>query len=240
MKLSASSLNLFLRCPYAYYLKEIEKAEPVMNEGAFLGKLIHKTLENYFNYKKQNQNEDKLDIADFLEDSFKQLIKQENIKFTFKKSDYKDIAVDMLQNYNQIAKTITPLETEKYFEIYIDDVYITGYIDLLTQDRKLIDFKTSQSKNVKINSEYVMQISLYSMTGLANNYYLHFITPYNAVEKEVKPLKSLLFNEIINQFKNSYLSGAFVPSGLTHPYACNYCTYKQACKFYSDFDKTSL
>ncbi|MFN6983138.1 MAG: PD-(D/E)XK nuclease family protein, partial [Brevundimonas sp.] len=50
MKLSASSLNLFLRCPYAYYLKELEKVQPAYSERVFIGKLVHKTLENYFLY----------------------------------------------------------------------------------------------------------------------------------------------------------------------------------------------
>ena len=234
-KLSASSLNLFLRCPYAYYLKEIEKVPPSFTDKVFVGKLVHKTLENYFNHKKQEQDTN-ASLIDFLDDSYKELTSSSEISIT-KALNYKDESVDYLKQYESIAKTLAPLEVEKEIQLEIAGVNITGYIDLLTVDRKLIDFKTTTQKTIKLSSEYKMQLSIYSLVNIANSYYLHYITSSSFKEFKIKPLKHSFIYEIIETFNNAYLSGAFTPSGLTHPYACQYCAYKEQCKFYKDFSK---
>lgn len=233
MKLSASSLNLFLRCPYAYYLKELEKVQPAYSERVFVGKLVHKTLENYFLYKKENPDTP-TSLLDFLEDSYKEVRESHEISST-SALNYKDESVDYLKNYENIAKQIQPLEVEKNFEIIIDDITISGYIDLIDKNRKIIDYKTTNQKSIKPSPEYRMQLSVYSLTGLGNSYALHYITPTLFKEFEIKPLKTSFIHEILNNFRTSYLSGAFIPAGLTHPYACQYCAYSQYCKFHKDF-----
>jgi len=235
MKLSASSLNLFLKCPYAYYLKEIEKVEPQFTEDrVFTGKLVHKTLENYFTFRKDNPDENP-SLLDFLDDAYKEL--RDNLSNSIQTLNFKDDAVEMLKQYEATARTLQPLETEKEFELEIDDIRITGYIDLITKDRKVIDFKTTNSTNIKVSTEYKLQLSIYALTNQGNSYYLHYITPIKTQEIQVKPMKQTLLLQILNQFKNVYLGGGFTPSGITHPYACQSCAYKHRCVFFQKFIK---
>ncbi|MGC8869805.1 MAG: RecB family exonuclease [Brevinematia bacterium] len=229
MKLSASTLNLFFRCSYAYYLKEIEKKEPVYSDRVFIGQLVHKVLEKYFKYKKQSPD-DPITLMDFLDEAYDSLEQRPEV---IKAENYKDESISYIQNYEDVAKNILPKEIEKEFNVDFNDIAIRGFIDLVTEDGKVIDFKTTAQSSVKLSVDYILQLSIYNLAGLGDSFYIHYITPKKFVEFNVNPLNTDVLSDILNRFKLQYESGVFVPSGLTHPFACQYCAYSAYCNFYN-------
>jgi putative RecB family exonuclease len=232
LEVSASGINLYLQCPYAFKLKYIDKVEIQQPDTTALitGKLVHKCLELYFK-DKMNNGETYLKPTDYMKhaiEDFKHinpLILDEAIE----EADH------YLTLYNNVAKTLTPEGAEEYFEMELSSgIILRGYIDLIAREgkkRMLIDFKTTRT-TVKDNAKYTLQLSLYSLTHKADAYYLHYLTPTHIQIKEIKPLDKLILHNIINNVEKSVLNENFPPTGVVNE-ACSSCLYRKVCQYAS-------
>jgi len=229
IEISASGVNLYLQCPYAFRLKYIDKLEIPQQENTFLitGKLVHKSLELYFKAKIDNKDHG-LNPNDYMKSAIEDF---KHINY-FQLDEAIEEADHYLTLYSPTAKQLKPVSSEEYFELELtDNLLLRGVIDLIVQEKKgraLIDFKTTRGQ-VKDNYKYTLQLSFYSLTNKADAYYLHYITPSHIQIKEIKPVNKDLLNDIVKDIEKSVKFGSFPASGLG--VACNTCVYKKVCKF---------
>jgi CRISPR/Cas system-associated exonuclease Cas4 (RecB family) len=232
LEISASGVNLYLQCPYAFRLKYIDKVEIQQKENVALitGRLVHKCLELYFK-DKMSGGDSYLKTTDFM----KIAIEDFNHINPLLLDEAIEEANHYLTIYNNVAQTLNPEGSEEYFELEISDgIILRGYIDLIARENKkrmIIDFKTARSV-VYDNPKYTIQLSLYSLTHKADAYYLHYLTPTHIQVKEIKPLDKLKLYSIINNIKKSVEYDNYPISGVVND-VCKSCQFKKVCKFSS-------
>lgn len=224
MKISASSLNLFFRCPYAFLLKLEGKEVKPLNDSLIVGKVVHKALELFFTYQ-----DDHIDLVDLTDQAYSLISEEVSVKSEI----LKDKIASKLEAYRPMAVKLLPKvdKVEHEFLVEYEDIQIHGFIDLLTRDRTIIDFKTTEKAMTKPSPEYTLQLSIYNVLGIADKFELHFITDTKYSVVPVNPLPTSMVFELIDKVKEAVELGVFVPSGLTHPYGCQYCSYIQHCKY---------
>jgi RecB family exonuclease len=229
MEISASGINLYLQCPYAFKIKYIDKVE-VQFENPYLitGKLVHRALELFFNEKMK----DKTTLttpADFLKIALEDYGHMNALQL----EDCISEAKHYLDIYTPLAVTLNPVSTEQYFELKLDeDFTLRGYVDLVVKEGKkyhIIDFKTTRGQ-IKDNVKYTLQLSIYHLAHNVDAYYLHYITPTHVEVKQIEPINKEDLNEIIDNVKASVYSNNFPPIGMVNN-QCGSCNYRKHCKF---------
>jgi RecB family exonuclease len=229
MEISASGINLYLQCPYAFKIKYIDKVE-VLFESPYLitGKLVHRALELYFTEKMKDK--DTLTTpSDFLKIALEEYSHMNALQL----EDCISEAKHYLDIYTPVAVTLEPVEAEQYFELKLDeDFTLRGYVDLIVKEGKkyhIIDFKTTRGQ-IKDNVKYTIQLSIYHLAHNVDAYYLHYITPTHVEVKQIEPIGKEELNEIIENVKASVYSNCFPPSGMVNN-LCGNCNYRKHCKF---------
>lgn len=170
--LSASQIGTFLTCPIAYrnfYIAGIPKPPP--NIYMAYGTSIHKALEVNFKAKKTSKKD--MDVS-IVYQSFLTSFQEEQKKVKGKISptvrrSMELSAYDALKDYMlHVAPTIQPKEIELKFEVKLKNFPVTlmGYIDLITEDGYIIDYKTAgkdwKRKFSQKNVDNNLQLTIYS------------------------------------------------------------------------------
>lgn len=229
MEISASGINLYLQCPYAFKLKYIDKLEVSFeNQYLITGKLVHKALELFFN-EKMKDKDTLTKPSDFLNTALEDYSHINDLQL----DDCISEAKHYLDIYTPVAVTLNPVATEEYFELKLDDDFtLRGYVDLIAKEgkkRHIIDFKTTRGQ-IKSNVRYTIQLSIYHLMYNADSYFLHYITPSHVEVKQVEPIGKEYLNEIIDNIKASVSSNCYPPSGLVSN-QCSNCNYRKHCKY---------
>lgn len=172
--ISASQVSSFLACPLGYKKRYInwEKTAIHWVEYMVYWTAVHAVLEK--NYKQKIESRKDLPIEELIEywhEIFKELLNKENKKFSEDIIDWltkaweKSIKLYM----REVAPEIQPIASEQKFKITSEKYWITilWYIDLITEDGYIIDFKTVwASKSRMYTQNYVdnlMQLTMYSI-----------------------------------------------------------------------------
>lgn len=126
---SYSRIHLYEQCPYAFYLKYIEKVDGVDNFWAENGSAVHLTLEKLFNGELTRN-----DAPVFYIDQFENICskaKQATMDHVFTSClDFLcEFDFDLFEDYE-----ILGVEKESRFDI--GKYHFRGYIDLLLRDKK--------------------------------------------------------------------------------------------------------
>ena len=183
LKLSVTSLNTYLACPYRFKLNTLYRVPRAKEKYLSLGTAVHKALEVYFRtYIATNK---KSSFATLKKAFLKALDKE--ILTVEVADDLKERGVIILKDYfeSYYQSFIKPLATEKIFgrgfsRPYLDNIPLTGKIDRidwLDKDKKevlLIDYKTGKIKSRNViegktkNSDgsYKRQLVFYKLLAL--------------------------------------------------------------------------
>ncbi len=173
-KLSFTSLTTYQECPRKFLYNFLLKVPKEKHEFMILGSSAHYALENFaYKYKKFQKNNKK---STNIEKIFKKKIFSKNIfikqalnylhKQNLEKELFNKISKEIsqiLENYYEhlfeITKNIADIEKNYFGNIYLDDIALTGKIDLIEYiDKnnnhkknhvKLIDYKTGKPKSKK-------------------------------------------------------------------------------------------
>lgn len=225
-QLSASSILLYSKCPYAFYLKSTLQD---VEETRFMlgGTIFHRIIELQLNgYNK----EEAVGIA---------------TKEFFTKPNFAEALKDALEFYLAYEPHLQDLlnegviATEKEFNIEIDNIVIKGYIDIITARRRMIDLKTSRKKGRPLpDAAHVFQMSVYALTDDADAYYLHYVFPDHTDPIQVKPLPVREVLTIIQSVAKMIETGEFPPLGFLTGY-CQFCQHKNHCKYHRLIEKPS-
>lgn len=225
--LSASSILLYSKCPYAFYLKNTIQEEVEESRTQLSGSIFHRIIELRLN---RHSKEEAVGIAT-----------QEFISKPYFAEALKD-ALEFYLTYEQHLQDLLSegvIATEKEFILEIDSVVIKGYIDIITTKRKMIDLKTSRRNGRPLpDFKHVFQMSVYALTGDADTYHLHYVFPDHADLIQVRPLPMKEVLSIAQSVAKMIETQEFPPIGLLTGY-CQFCQYKKHCKFHRLTEKPS-
>ena len=169
--ISASQIKKFGYCPILYkhdYVDGGERMPP--NIYMLYGTAIHKALE--YNFKQKIKSRKDLPHQEVYA-KFEEVFDEE----TDKHNIYRDATYSMMifqaqgtieQYITEVAPDLQPLYVEYEFELKLKNFPITikGYIDLITEDGRIIDYKTSgkswKSQYRQTSVDKDIQLTLYS------------------------------------------------------------------------------
>jgi predicted RecB family nuclease len=175
--ISASRLNLWLRCPLAFRLRYIDGIRTPTTPSLFLGKTVHRGLEVLYRHRQLCVELSQEDVAKRMLDGWDETVDSENMKFesTDEEGSMKKQAVDLLAAYMEHTADAleTPLAVETNMEAPLIDpdtgedlgIPLLGVVDLVVDDRdgpKVIDFKTAARSAPPHETLHEIQLSSYS------------------------------------------------------------------------------
>lgn len=172
--ISASQITSFLDCPLWYKKKHINKEKSFIPFGEYLiyGTAIHAVLEKNFKQKITTRVDlPTEELVIYWHEIFDELLAKENKKFNEDNVAWlhKDWEKTVKLYMKDIAPNTQPIATEQKFEIVSERYWITilWYIDLITEDWFVVDFKTVwASKERMYTQKYVddiLQLTMYAI-----------------------------------------------------------------------------
>lgn len=143
--LSASQLKLYRSCRQQYYDKYINKppdAVDIEDTSGLLGTGIHKAIELYY-------KEEKPPIPTFMQTVRTTLTEWQDsgklVNYHYSHAEIIDQGLEILNKFN--FSQFKPKYNELSFNLpFYDICKIRGFIDLITEDDVVVDFKTAKRK----------------------------------------------------------------------------------------------
>ena len=243
---SHSRINTFETCPYQYKLKYVDRIKPEIQNTieAFMGDMVHQTLEELYKRKKFHKKISKPSIIKFYNDLWKWNY-SEDIKIVKKdltEENYRKMGEEFIKDYyekyypfNQL--TILGLETQDRMELPDGNKWHVR-IDKFACDNKgnyyVIDYKTNSRMKNQEEADSDRQLAMYSI-WVKNKFpdaksvklVWHMLAFNKEVvsertDKELKELQQEIVNKIL-EIKNTKKFPRKTSA------LCNYCGYKNIC-----------
>ena len=245
---SHSKLSSFEQCPLKYKFRYIDKIIPEVEQTieAFLGGMVHETLEWIYTEVKNGRSLDLDSVIDYYINLWNRCYKKE-FKITRTECDaehYFNLGIKFVIDYymsnspfkdNTIAlehKILVPLDSEgKYL--------VQGYIDRLVHDKdtnifEIHDYKTANTMKSQEELDSDRQLALYSI-GIKHTFpdvaEVHLIWHYLAYNKKMKSSRTdeeleKLKEDIINLINKIESAKEFPPCQSA---LCGWCEYQEIC-----------
>lgn len=243
--LSATSLKMYLRCPLQFMFRYVKGLKIPPAGVIILGKSVHKGLEENFRHKKQTQID--LPIKKVLEaysNCFDRSKQEEEVDWEGENpGKLKDEGVGLIKVYHKItAPPIQPIAVEEGFELGFENVPYTlkGYVDLVDQDKRIRDTKTSRRSYPQNATQTDIQLTAYN---LAYKYIkgeepksLCFDVMVRTKQPKVQTLQSpprtpaqlTRFLKLLGSIAWAIKTGIFYPC--ENQQVCSWCGYKEICR----------
>ncbi len=172
--ISASQVNRFLECSLAYKYIYVDSATKVpSNEYFSFGTALHKALEENFRQKITSRKDLPLkEIRHIFTKTFELEISKGVIlsnPFFVRNTMFLQWEVLLDKYMNTIWKDVYPAYVEHKFELYLKvaPIKILGYIDLITEDWEIVDYKTAWTTTYKKYTQKFVdnmtQLTMYSL-----------------------------------------------------------------------------
>lgn len=142
LRLSYSQIKLFKQCPRKWYYRYVQKKEDVPNKYLHFGSAVHEAIEHA------------MQGGVF---TWQDALEKYPLANTFSGQDFKNARENALQNYS--IESIDKIEHKIFVQI-TPDITFVGYIDAITKDKRLVDWKTGSFNTSKAN-EYGHQLQYY-------------------------------------------------------------------------------
>ncbi len=233
MKLSHSSISTYTDCPKKYEFKYVQRLPEKPKHFFSFGKSVHSALE--FMYAGE--------VCPPLDDVLEEL-EQKWVSEAYKDKKDEDKAKrnaeNMIRDYyrKHAAEWVKPLAVEAKFDMTVDHVRVTGFIDrvdiLPDGNLHVIDYKTGQSLDVtRINEDEQMtmyQIAAETMypeskVGSVSLYHVPSLTLHTAQARDGGLVVALRMK--ITQTANLIANKSFQPTPSEK--ACSWCDFKPLC-----------
>ena len=246
---SHSRVSTFENCPYQYKLKYIDRVEvdiPTTIE-AFMGDIVHRTLEKLYNDKKFKKLVSKATLLKFYKDTWDKEYSDDIliVKDGLKADNYKKMGMKFVEDYYNRMKpfdqiTILGLETQDRMTLPNGDQWHVR-IDKLGCDSEgnyfVCDYKTNSRMKDQEDADSDRQLALYSVwvkdkfkdaKSVKLVWHMLAFNKDAVSERTDEQLKKLQEDvvELINQIKKAGEENNF-PTNVTG--LCNYCVYKSMC-----------
>lgn len=224
LNINYSAIQTYDTCPYLYKMNNYYKFEIEPTSMQKYGIILHKSLHKLHQAMIKGQISEKI-IIDIVNKCWVKIYD------TFEEdNDKKRILTKNLMKYYSINKNNIKriISTEESFSLYINNILISGRIDLIMENKdnelELVDFKVSGKKNYQMKA-VENQLKVYKY-ALNENYTItkistyHFIdnkkTFFDSPDDEIKKIKIYLdsicekiMNEEFNRKESTYCSNCF-------------------------------
>jgi len=175
--ISASRLNLWLRCPLAFRRRYIDGIETPTTPSLSVGKIVHDVLDGIYRCCMVGAITTADDVSQFVADAWNRAMQSEPCTF--------ESAEQITKCQNQVADLVkaylsetdiaseTPLAVENRYEMPLvgpltgEDfgISLVGVVDLVLDDGDgpvIIDFKTAASASQSCELQHELQLTAYS------------------------------------------------------------------------------
>lgn len=164
--LSATAINMYLRCPQQYYFRYCEGMKSPPGAALTLGLSFHRGTAK--NYEQKIETHEDLPIDDVLDVFSTQFdagahdtVWVENEK----PGDIKDSGIVTLKEYQRVlAPTVQPVAVEQKFNLSFKkkDYKFVGYVDLVDDQDVIIETKTTGKKPAEPKFDHTLQLTAYA------------------------------------------------------------------------------
>lgn len=252
---SYSKLNTFENCPLKFRYQYIDKliSEVGKSIEAFLGSMVHETLEWLYKQVKMNKVPETEEVLKIYEGLWKKNFDEESIFFVndFTNEDFfelgKKFLVDYYKRYHPFKENT--IATEKRILINLDKkgkYKLQGYVDRLVYNKKegayeIHDYKTGSHLKTTKDLEIDKQLGLYSL-GIKEMYpdadrvcliwhFLAFDKEFcsERTEEQLEALKE----QTIELIKKIESTKEFSPKTSR---LCGWCEFKTICPKWKHFE----
>ncbi len=251
-KFSFSSLSMYSKCPYQFYLGKILGLPTPTKYPLVFGDAVHRTLKDFV---EQSALKVKIQagLFDSPESEKPQIMSLPDLKELFKKywvedwfhtaeqrQEYFDLAMEIMTNFHADFSATPPnvMHLEVPFSINLGQYKINGRIDRIDEvdgGVEIIDYKTGQAKGDDMSPEDKQQVLLYQIVAeevlhvkpvKLTYYYLNDSkrVTFLGNEKQKDKLKQDWL-EIIDQIHKRQFTAT------PNEFACTFCDFKSICEF---------
>jgi putative RecB family exonuclease len=249
VKYSHSRISTYENCPYRYKLQYVDKIKPDAPNTieAFMGGIIHESLEKLYKDREEGKHNTIIDIKIFYKELWEAKYTPDILiaKYGMTEQDYKQTGWKFLYNYyNSIflhdQLEIVGIETEELMELP-DGNHWHIRIDKLGKDKQgnyfVCDYKTNSRMKEQQDADEDRQLAMYSI-WVKNKFseaksvkLVWHMLAFNetVISERSKSQEEFLIKEILEKIKvieEAEKLGDFPknPSKL-----CDYCLYKKTC-----------
>jgi putative RecB family exonuclease len=174
---SASRLNLWLKCPLAFKLRYVDGIKTLATPSLFVGKMAHSALERLYRHRQLGIALDPADLAYCLIESWGQAVEDEGVQFASTDDEHarRKQAIELIVAYcaQLPAEEPRPLAVEAAVETPLVDpvtgenlgIPLVGIMDVVLPDNDgslIIDFKTTARGGEPLKIMHEIQLSAYS------------------------------------------------------------------------------
>ena len=238
--LGYSRIAKFLECPRSFKYTYIDGIRSPSGAAARRGTAYHNTLEKMLKFVMKHgylaEREGCLTVAARMAEAEK-----------LPPSDLKKVLTGVEYYYYRLYPKHKPVAVEQEFEIIRGGVKITGRIDLVEQNGRIVDHKFSSDIWAEDRAKHGVQPMIYQWAGLDylpgilgndwqfTGFQYNIIRTYPSlvIQKIDIPLMSQeisdWWEEEIAEIAKSILSGAF-PAQPDEKRGCKWCDHKKLCK----------
>ncbi len=250
---SHSRISTFENCPLKFKYKYVDKIETEIEQTieAFMGSLVHDTLEKLYvdlKFEKQNTKED---LIKFFNDEWQKnynenilIVRKDYSADNFRKMGEKYIST-FFDTHKPFDDAIT-LDTEKRILIDLDGYKLQGYIDRLAvreDTYEIHDYKTSSSLPLQEYLEEDRQLALYSIAikeGYKDAKRIKLIWHFLAFNKDISIEKTdqeleELKKQTIQTIKEIESCEEFPPQVSR---LCDWCEFRPICPRWTHLAQT--
>lgn len=164
--LSPSQLNTFVGdCQAKWYYRNVLKLADPKDASRALGSAVHAGIAENFRQKLETRED--LDIAGVQAIARLNLeaeLADAQLSATDNPADLRGLSDALVSLYmERVAPSIDPAAVELRVEGAIAGVHVSGYVDVLDTEGRVIDIKTASKKPAGVSPEYRRQLTTYAL-----------------------------------------------------------------------------
>jgi RecB family exonuclease len=240
--ISASQINMFLRCPAQYKYRYIDGIILPPKSALTKGKAVHAGQEH--NYKQKIDTLQDVKLSEVQEVTAAAFEEQASITEWDREEDpgkVKDSAVVLASLYHtEIAPTVQPILVEEKIEIPIAGTTLLGFIDVLDSKGYIRDTKTASKTPAESEIDKSLQLTAYSMAhrelmgvperGVKLDYLVNTKVPKVVTLEAVRTEQDITrFTRIVERVKGAIDAKAFYPNPGNQLCSEKWCGYWAEC-----------
>lgn len=240
--LSVTQLRMYLRCPLQYFFRYVCGLKIPPTGELTLGRTVHETLKDNYHQKITSHRDLPLShVTDIFGSHWERQIQETMFSDGQDPGTLKDQGVRLLTAYHQkVAPAVQPVEVEKEFllETGATELPLKGYIDLVDDQRCIIDHKTSKSSFPQNSAQRDIQLTAYAMAYRAmsgqDEKGVRLDVMVRTKQPRIQQLRATRTQADIDRFlrlaekvEQGIKTGIFYPS---ENYMCGICGYGEMCE----------
>jgi putative RecB family exonuclease len=239
--LSPSQVNTYLDCSMKWYFRYVAQLPEGVRSGSLvLGSAIHRAVEVALRARIERQPEPELEaLTEVYAASWRDQLEEGEIDWGKEAPEDvgSDGAVLLAKYFHEALPHLKPARIESRISGAIAGVPVRGFLDLLEEDGRIVDLKTSRRRPPSISPDYRLQISTYRIlepdaTGAARlDTLVRTKTPQLVqLDCTIGAADVAYAEAIYPQAQEGMRSGLYTPNRRSFMCSRKYCAYWAACE----------